>query len=609
MPLGLELAASWIRDYDAHGIAAELRRDIDLLESDGHDIAPRHRSLANVFDYSWKLLMEQEQGVLMRLSVFRGGIESADARAITNASPLILKRLRSKSLLRSSGNRRYSLHELIRQLAERKLAALPETFQESQRAHSRHFLTHLAAEAPHLNTARAAEVAAVLRRDLDNIRRAWRVAAVAGDVQMLAHSAGALRKLYSHSGFNIEGAQLMQFASERVTENDLQVLLLVNRLNLLDGRATMAELEPLRERILTLTNGRPHLTNRRIEALISRAYDILDEQPDGKAAHTTLQQAFDASAACAIDQKTVARLHRAKSRIHLFEGAFDQAVEEAQKAVAIFESLGDLRGLSNAYSALAPAYAEGNRVGPGLFCDREALRLAELLDDRARLSSCHSNLAHTYILLGAFEVAHSHLLKTLELAEAQADDMMIAIGSWSFGNVLSQLGQAEAAVDHFHRAIALFQSLNNSYFMGSLLVDWGVLQAKIGRFTAAEITLKEAVALESDEEHMRLTAVMKLAELYLMQGRLAESVALADEVWRAIAPTSGRDLPSPIETLFLCYQVFSRAADERADDALTLAADMLERTAREISDPIMRQTFLMEEPVNRQLRAVLNATH
>ncbi len=605
LPLGLELAASWIRDLDVHGIAAELQRDIDLLQTDLHDISPRHRSLASVFDYSWQLLTAEERGVLMRLSVFRSGFGSADANAIAAASPLTLQRLRKKSLLRNSGSRRYSLHELIRQLAGRKLAAQPDRLQQSQHSHSQHYLKRLATEAAHLNTTRAAAVAAVLRQDLNNIRRAWRIAVANEDAALLACAADGMRELYSHSGFNIEGAQLLQFASERIGDEDVLPLLLVNQLLLLDGRSTMAELEPLRERVLTLTTGNPRFIDLHIQVLLSRAYDVLEERRDGVAAYAILQKLLDRLNEQDVGPKTVARLYCAKSRVHLFEGAFDQAVEAAQKALAIYQSLGDLRGQSSAYSALAPAYAEGNRIGPGLICDREALRLCQLLDDQARLSACHSNLAHTYLLLGAYDVARSHLLQTLELAQAQGDELMIALGSWTYANVLIGLGDEHAAIDYFQRAIELLQTLNKSYFLGDALVGWGSLQRRIGRFAAAEITFKEAIALEKDEEHMRLTALMKLAELYLAQGRMAESVALADEVWTSSAPTGGRDLPSPIETLFLCHRVFAQAGDARADDALALAAAMLEHTAVEISDPEMREIFLSHELVNRALRATL----
>ena len=84
------------------------------------DIPERHRSIRAVFDYSWKMLSEQEQDVLMRLSVFRGGWRVDESERVVGANRFHLRRLIDKSLVRHMGDERYDLHELIRQYASGK---------------------------------------------------------------------------------------------------------------------------------------------------------------------------------------------------------------------------------------------------------------------------------------------------------------------------------------------------------------------------------------------------------------------------------------------------------------------------------------------------------
>jgi len=103
LPLGLELAATWVRDFSVREIAASLAKDFDLLETDLRDISPRHRNIAAVFEHSWALLTPAEQEVLPQLGVFWGGFTLAAAKQVTGVSPLVLTRLRYKSLLRGSG--------------------------------------------------------------------------------------------------------------------------------------------------------------------------------------------------------------------------------------------------------------------------------------------------------------------------------------------------------------------------------------------------------------------------------------------------------------------------------------------------------------------------
>jgi hypothetical protein len=93
LPLALELAAAWVRHLGVEEIAAEVERDLDFLA--GTRTGPeRHRSLRAVFLHAWERLSPQEQGVLRRLSVFRGGasrvaaLEVAQASAARAAAPL-----------------------------------------------------------------------------------------------------------------------------------------------------------------------------------------------------------------------------------------------------------------------------------------------------------------------------------------------------------------------------------------------------------------------------------------------------------------------------------------------------------------------------------------
>ncbi|MCB0015043.1 MAG: hypothetical protein KDE34_24175, partial [Anaerolineales bacterium] len=70
-------------------------------------------------------------------------------------------------------------------------------------------------------------------------------------------------------------------------------------------------------------------------------------------------------------------------------------------------------------------------------------------------------------------------------------------------------------------------------------------------------------------------------------------------------PDRGQGLPFPIDTMFACYTVFQAYDDERATAALHLAVTVMQRTADEIEDPEMRQSFLTNVPVNQALQALL----
>lgn len=61
------------------------RQLLDFLTTSLRNVPARHRSMWVVFEHSWRLLTDEEQLVLQRLAVFRGGFQQDAAIAVANA--------------------------------------------------------------------------------------------------------------------------------------------------------------------------------------------------------------------------------------------------------------------------------------------------------------------------------------------------------------------------------------------------------------------------------------------------------------------------------------------------------------------------------------------
>ncbi len=130
MPLGIELAAAWVRALTPAEIAEELARNVDFLARANRDTPARHGSMRAIFAHSWDMLDANEQGVLMRLAIFRGGCSREAANAVAGATLGVLASLIDKSLVRriqTTAHARYDLHEVIRQFAFEKLRLYAES--------------------------------------------------------------------------------------------------------------------------------------------------------------------------------------------------------------------------------------------------------------------------------------------------------------------------------------------------------------------------------------------------------------------------------------------------------------------------------------------------
>ncbi len=172
LPLGIELAASWVSMLSCAEIAEEIEQNIDFLATSMRDIPERHRSLRAAFDQSWRLLSGEQQDVLARLSVLRRDYGREAAVAVAGADLRLLSDLMSKSLVRRSDFGRFELHELLRQYSAERLAASPGEERDARERHARHYAAMLMERQAALMGPELAVARDELRGELDNLRAA-----------------------------------------------------------------------------------------------------------------------------------------------------------------------------------------------------------------------------------------------------------------------------------------------------------------------------------------------------------------------------------------------------------------------------------------------------
>ncbi|MHB8625602.1 MAG: LuxR C-terminal-related transcriptional regulator [Aggregatilineales bacterium] len=243
MPLGLELAATWLRAMSCRQIAAEIEDSLTILTTPLRNVPERHRSLQAVFEQSWNLLDAAEQAVLMRLSVFRGGFDREAAEQVAGASLSLVAGLADKSMIRLSASGRYDLHELVRQYVADKLLHAGEVQITVQR-HCDYFLK--LAEGAEAHAFGREQVAWFdrLEVELDNLRAAlaWSIEAEIG-----LRLAAAMGWFFSERSYWNEGLHWLErtLAANQAARPSLRAKALHSAgalANLLDGEGRVRAL-------------------------------------------------------------------------------------------------------------------------------------------------------------------------------------------------------------------------------------------------------------------------------------------------------------------------------------------------------------------------------
>jgi tetratricopeptide (TPR) repeat protein len=247
MPLGILLAAAWVKMLTLSEIAEEIGRSIDFLETDLRDLPDRQRSMRAVFDHSWRLLPEREREAIQALSVFRGGFVRLAAEQVTGVTVRVLMNLIDKSLLQRMATGRYEMHELLRQYAAEGLCQSSTTSAvgdlrgdvEGDRhclagrgrdcvavderhcaavhdRHSAYYATALQEWESELKGPRQQATLAEMDVEIANARTAWEWAIERGQTEQLDRATEGLGLFYQSRSRHQEGESAFRAAAERL---------------------------------------------------------------------------------------------------------------------------------------------------------------------------------------------------------------------------------------------------------------------------------------------------------------------------------------------------------------------------------------------------------
>jgi predicted ATPase len=203
MPLAIELAAGRLSTFSLADLHGRLDRSLDLLGGGRPTSDARHRTLRATVEWSYDLLTDDERWLFRQLSVFVDGVDIETAERIASELETdpgtALAHLVDASMIDAEfgGATRYRMLETLRAYGLDRLAVAGETDPANERFVR--WAVELAAWiGTVLTTEREPEADAVLRRELPNLRAAWRHARGRGDLEAAAAMVTALYEAMSY---------------------------------------------------------------------------------------------------------------------------------------------------------------------------------------------------------------------------------------------------------------------------------------------------------------------------------------------------------------------------------------------------------------------------
>jgi predicted ATPase/DNA-binding XRE family transcriptional regulator len=227
LPLAIELAAARVPQLTPAAIVERLAERRPVLTAGRRELPTRQRTLADAIDWSYELLGEDEQRLLRRLSVFRGGFTLPAAEAVANAANELdvvrgIAALTDKCLLvrQTDATRgvRYGMLETIRDYALERLAASGEEA-AARLAYASYFLALAEQAAPDMRTGDGQRASiGRLEAEHDNLRQALDWALERTDASVALRLTEALWGFWWGQGHLSEGQRWLARALERSRE-------------------------------------------------------------------------------------------------------------------------------------------------------------------------------------------------------------------------------------------------------------------------------------------------------------------------------------------------------------------------------------------------------
>jgi tetratricopeptide (TPR) repeat protein len=474
IPLAIELAAARVKALPVEQIAARLDDRFRLLTGGSRTALPRQQTLKALIDWSYELLMEAEQTLLRRLSVFAGGwsLEAAEAvgagEGIEERDVLnLLTALVEKSLVqyaepggdpeRPCAQGRYRLLETVRHYGRDRLLEAGEA--EAVRGHHRDWCLAYAERAQlKLPGEDESEWLDRLEAEYDNLRAALAWSEAHGQGEVGLRLGGALGGFWHVRGYWRE------------------------------GREHLAA-------VLALP-GTEAPTAARAKALEGAGW-LAHYQRDHGAARALYEERLAICRALG-DKSGIASSLRGLAWVVRAPGEHGAARSLFQESLAISRELGDKLGIAKSLEQLGTsAYFQGDYGAARALLEESLANYRELgrMEDTVGSLTFLVQVAHAQ---GDDEKARALYEEALPLAREVEDKSSLMHMLGALGHAARQLGDYVRARALYQESLALRQELRNTYTLAQSLEDFAGLAERQQQWERAARLLGAAEAVCAD---------------------------------------------------------------------------------------------------------------
>ncbi len=251
-------------------------------------------------------------------------------------------------------------------------------------------------------------------------------------------------------------------------------------------------------------------------------------------------------------KKQIEQTNSPKERVALLIKLGDElkntAPNEGKKyldeALRIAEEIGDLEAVGQGARILASIYRMLGDIDSSLKYAQQVLSVARQIGHRRLEGAGIYQLGMVYQLKGEYDQALEYYHQALEIWEENGNQHGVYAVLNQLGNLAGVQGKFEQAIGYYQRCGELFRQAEvDEFARATTYYNWGWVLLQAGRWEEATEKLYRTVAMTErwGYEHLRLTAISTLGELFLKRNRIEQAIEMFNRV--VSAGREGKVLP------------------------------------------------------------------
>lgn len=530
-PLAIVLAASWVRTLSCTEIAAEIELNKDFPATSQRDMPSRHHSMQAVFEQSWVQLSKEQQKAFRKLSIFRGSFGREAAATVCGASLGLLSALIDKSLVQREVNRRFAIHELLRQYGAQKLEEHSEEARYTHNLHCTYYTDFLHEQVPNVNGQGQRQAIVEIATEIDNVRAAWQWAVDHAKVREIQRGAGGLFYYCELRSRFMEGVDALKAAANR-----------------------LEKLESSKLRDLTLAQVLNHLGWLYIRVGdFENAGLVLEKSRSLYTQRDTPPLPFmgtDSTTALAI--------------VALIGGKHERAVELGEEARQANQARNDRQNLSFAHYVLASARLAQGDYAAAYQNAKRACTLANDLGNQWFLAYPLNEWGNVARAMGNFEEAKRHYQASYAIKKEFNDPEGMAVALNHLGEIAFLLHEYQKARQLFHQSLAIYQEINDRGGLATVLKGLGQVAGALNDLPTVIKRFREALQIAADIHYLPLICSIFI-EVEILLKQQGEIFTLGVQILALVQRHPSSDYETKVRArLRLKHYQAQMAADEFA---------------------------------------------